>query len=96
MIRWLHKLTVTEGSLAGQPLKLMAFRRRFIYGVMHHRPASIAAGVDNRRGELAEPGANRVHAHPYPRGRPLVGRTGKGCRYIPAAGRRTWPALQGP
>ncbi len=47
VIRWPQKLTVTEGSLAGQPLKLVPFQRRFIYGVMRNSEAALSIARGN-------------------------------------------------
>ena len=53
VIRWPQKLTVTEGSLAGQPLKLVPFQRRFIYGVMRNHEAALTIARANGKTTLA-------------------------------------------
>ena len=52
VIRWLQKLKVTEGPLAGEPLKLMEFQRRFIYGVMHCHESALTIARGNGKTTL--------------------------------------------
>ena len=61
MIRWLQKLTVTEGPRAGEPLTLLPFQRRFIYGVMRNHESALTIARGNGKTTLtAAPRAQTV------------------------------------
>ena len=44
---------MSEGPLAGQPLKLLPFQRRFIYGLMRNSEATLTIGRGNGETTLA-------------------------------------------
>ncbi len=74
VIRWLQKLTVTEGPRAGEPLKLLPFQRRFIYGLMRNSEASLTIGRGNGKTTLAAALAAAAVAGPLvaPRAQTIV------------------------
>ena len=53
VIRWMEGLRVTEGPLAGEPLKLLPFQRRFIRGMMRNSEAALSVGRGNGKTVLA-------------------------------------------
>ena len=74
VIRWLQKLTVTEGPRAGEPLKLLPFQRRFIYGLMRNSEAALTIGRGNGKTTLAAALAAAAVAGPLvaPRAQTIV------------------------
>ena len=52
VIRWLQKPKVTEGPRAVEPPKLMAFQRRFTYGVMHYHESALTIARGNGKTTL--------------------------------------------
>ena len=47
VVDWLERLRVTEGPLAGQPLKLLSFQRRFIHGMMQNSEGALSVSRGN-------------------------------------------------
>ena len=53
VIKWLGKLTVSEGPRAGERLKRFPFQRRFIYSLMHNSEAALTIARGHGKTTLA-------------------------------------------
>ena len=74
VIKWLQKLKVSEGPLAGEPFKLMEFQRKFIYGVMGHHESALSIARGNGKTTLTAALAAAAVAGPLaaPRAQTIV------------------------
>ena len=60
VIEWLEALRVTEGPLAGEPLKMLPFQRRFVRGLLKKPIETLARLELVRRSSRVEPCGDKV------------------------------------